>query len=784
MVFYAHIRDNGTGGMHAQTVADHCHNTAQYAHDCLAGIGLGEAGYFTGLVHDAGKLKQEFSDYLLQGRGSRGSVNHTFTGCRLVLEQFHGKYAESCTDLTAELIACAVAGHHGLFDCVDEDGHSGFLHRMEKEDIGYTESKQNFLEQCVTEEALAEQFHKADAELTLIYEKIALLAGEDGAEYAFHLGLLARLLLSAVIEGDRRDTAEFMNAVKYPENPAKAPGFWDPYLNHVEEKLNQFPREIPIQWARGLISDQCRAFAERPGGVYRLNVPTGAGKTLSSLRYALAHAKKWKKKRLIFTSPLLSILEQNAAVIREYLGDNSIVLEHHSNVLQTEETGALDLRELAVEGWDAPVIITTLVQLLNTLFDGKTTAIRRFQSLCSSVIVIDEVQTVPSRMLTLFNLAMAFLADVCGATILLCSATQPCLERADHPLRTCRGDVVPYDAKLWEPFRRTIITNAGSKTLEEIVVFARKSMDEVRSLLVICNKKDEAEYLFHALDAVADLCCHLSASMCPAHRRKTLSKLHWALENGKRCLCIATQVIEAGVDISFERVIRLSAGMDSVIQAAGRCNRHGERDQPVPVYVVPLLGENLSRLQEIQRSKNATGSLLEAFRRDPDRFENDLSSDASIQYYYRKLYGSMPKEYQDYYIKQKNVTLYNLLSCNTKYWDDSSPFCGKFMLYQAFRLAGTLFEVFDDTTRDVVVPYGDGAKLISELTGAVQPDPAFLADWLRRAKAYTVSMYDYQIHSFAGALMEYSGILVLRPGYYDESTGLIRKPQELDFLEV
>ena len=784
MEFYAHIRDNGAGEIQKQTVTEHCYNTARYAKVCLAGIGLGDAGYLAGLVHDLGKMKREFSDYLLHGCGTRGSVNHTFAGCRMVLEQFHGEYAGTTADLTAELIACAIAGHHGLFDCVDEGGHSGFLHRMEKQDIGYAESKRNFLEQCASEEALAEQFQKADAELLPIYEKIALLSGDDGSEYYFYLGLLARLLLSAVIEGDRRDTAEFMNAVKYPENPVDSLDFWAPYLSRVEEKLNHFPKETPIQRTRGMLSNQCRNFAEKTGGIYRLNLPTGAGKTLSSLRYALAHAKKWGKRRIIFTSPLLSILEQNAAVIREYLGDDSIVLEHHSNVLHTEESGTLDPRELAVESWNSPVIITTLVQLLNTLFDGKTTAIRRFWGLCGSVIVIDEVQTVPSRMLTLFNLALEFLSGVCGVTILLCSATQPCLERAKHPIRTCTEDVVPYDAKLWTPFCRTVITDAGSKTLEEISVFARESMREVRSLLIVCNKKDEAEYLFHALDGTAELCCHLSASMCTAHRRKTLSELNRALENGKRCLCVATQVIEAGVDISFERVIRLSAGMDSVIQAAGRCNRHGEREEPVPVYIVSCLGENLSHLEEIQNSKNATTSLLEAYRRNPARFKNDLSSDASIRYYYQRLYGAMPDEFQDCYAKRKNVTLYELLSFNSKYWDNTSPFNGKFMMHQAFRLAGALFEVFDNSTQDVVVPYGTGAELITELAGQTRPDPVFLKDWLQRAKAYTVSLYDYQIRLFSEALTEYSGILVLSPGYYNGSTGLIRNPRELDFLEV
>ncbi|MBQ8834110.1 MAG: CRISPR-associated helicase Cas3' [Oscillospiraceae bacterium] len=784
MEFYAHTRQDGTGEEVRQTVAEHCRGAARYARECLDGVGLGEAGYFAGLVHDMGKMKQEFADYLLSGQGVRGSVNHSFAGCRMVLEQFHGENAAACSDLTAELLAYAIGGHHGLFDCVDENGNSGFLHRMEKQNIGYAESRKNFLDHCASEKELAEWFQKADAELTGVYEKLGPLAGEDPTESAFHLGLLARLLLSAVIEGDRRDTAEFMNGVRYPSGPADRPHFWTEYLVRVEERLAGFSRKTAIGRARGMISDRCRVFAEKESGVYRLNVPTGAGKTLSSLRFALAHASRWGKRRIIFTAPLLAILEQNAAVIRDWLGDDSIVLEHHSNVLQTEEGDGLDLRELAVESWNAPVIITTLVQLLNTLFDGRTTSIRRFQSLCSSIIVIDEVQTVPTRMLTLFNLAVDFLSEVCGATVLLCSATQPCLEQAAHPLRTCRGDVIPYDEALWAPFRRTEILDAGNKNLEEIAEFAREAIDEVQSLLVVCNKKDEAEYLYRALSDAADLCCHLSAAMCTAHRRDTLAKLNAALTAGRKCLCVATQVIEAGVDISFQRVIRLSAGMDNIIQAAGRCNRHGEQEQAVPVYIVSFLGENLSRLTDIRQAKDATTSLLEAYRRDPGRFQKDLSSDDAIRFYYQKLYRAMPGGFQDCTVKEKRVTLYDLLSFNAKYWDDSSPFYGKYMLNQAFRLAGSLFTVFDSNTQDVVVPYGEGANLIAELAGQNAPDQAFLADWLRRAKPYTAALYDYQVRALAEALTEYGGVMVLNSEFYEDAVGLTLKPGQLDYLEV
>lgn len=786
MLFPAHIRKEASG-QEVQTAETHSRNCAQYAGQCLRHIGLQQTGVLLGLIHDCGKFKEEFARYLMDSNAARGSVNHTFAGCRLLLERYHTD-EDPMKKLTAELMAFAVGSHHGLFDCIDENRSSGFLHRMTKQNIGYEESKRNFLEQCASESELESLFAQATMEVTHIYKKLLSEdpEGNEPAELCFQIGLLARLLLSALIEGDRRDTAEFMCGFHVAPEQDNPHHFWMPYLLRVENKLLHFPTDTPIRRARREISERCRAFAEREGGIYRLNVPTGGGKTLSSLRYALAHALTWGKQRLIFTSPLLSILEQNAAVIREYLEDDSIILEHHSNVVHTEDGWELDQRELAAESWNAPVIITTLVQLLNTLFEGRTTSIRRFQGLCNSVIVIDEVQTVPPRMLTLFNLAVDFLAKACGATILLCSATQPCLEKAAHPLKGYIQDVIPYDSTLWEPFRRTVITDIGRKTIEEIAQFALDELGQVGSLLVVCNRKDEAEYLFTQLRDHAEESCHLSASMCTAHRRNALAKLNRALAEGQKCLCVATQVIEAGVDISFQRVIRLAAGMDSVIQAAGRCNRHGEFDEPVPVYVVSYLGENLERLREIRDAKEATLSLLSMYQRDPERYDDSLSSNAAIEFYYSKLYQKHKdtQGYQDYYLAKENATIFDLLSINEKYGDNDMRHAEMFYMNQAFKLAGSRFEVFDSSTRDLIVPYGEGTALISELTEQVHPNPAFLADWERRARPYTVAAYDWQLRQLGNAVMEYSGIAILGEGFYDEDTGLCLKPQKTEFLEV
>ena len=788
MQFDAHIRIEENGRQCRQTLEDHCRNTAALAEKCLEPAGLPQAAYLAGLLHDAGKYKEEFQKYLTDENGIRGSVNHTFAGCRMLLEHFHRDQEDGFAALTCELLAYAVGAHHGLFDCVNEKGDSGFLHRTEEQTIHYEESRDNFLRLCADWPEIEQRFSKAHEELTPIYETLMDLYPDNEAgdsQLMFSVGLLARLLLSAVIEGDRRDTAEFMTGRPMPEAPEQPPGFWQHYLDTVEEKLGKFPRETEIQRTRAAFSALCRQAAERPGGVYRLNLPTGGGKTLSSLRYALAHGARWKKQRIIFVTPLLAILEQNARVIRDFIGDDSIILEHHSNVMEPEEkTDALDLRELAVESWDAPIIITTLVQLLNTLFLGKTTSIRRFHGLCNAVVVIDEVQTVPNHMLSLFNTAVNFLSRFCGTTFLLCSATQPCFEKAEHPLFFReQPDVVPYAEALWKPFRRTVIRDGGGLRLEQIPDLAREQLKYADSLLIICNKKAQSEFLYQALQNTEADCFHLSSAMCMAHRRDILSRMEHSLEQGKatgrKTVCVSTQVMEAGVDISFGAVIRLAAGMDSVVQSAGRCNRNGENPRPAPVQILQCMDENLGRLREIREGKQVTVALLNQFQRNPESLAGDLASEASIRWYYEHLFSGQTPGYQQYFEKGHGC-LFDLLSVNLQNRDgDTGEGC---TLCQAFKTAGGLFHVLDENTQDVVVPYGAGADLIAELSGKPM-DLEALRHWLKQARPYTVSLYDYQKDALQNGIVNLHGVLVLQPEYYDSDTGLITKPESA-FLEV
>lgn len=787
MLYPAHI-----DGERVQPVQDHCRNTAHRASACLRPAGLAQVGYLAGLLHDQGKFTKTYAQYLERAAAGepvrRGSVVHAHGAARFLLERFHNADAfSSYQDMTAELLAYAVGAHHGLFDCVDEQHQLGFVRRLEWDDELYQASCREFLSQCAGPAEIDALFAKAQLELEPVY---GWIGGRDSnEEIFFYLGLLARLVLSAVIEGDRWDTARWMDG--RPSPPPPSPD-WTQLLQRVEKRLGRFSRDTPMQQARCEISQRCRQAAEQKGGLYRLHVPTGGGKTLSSLRFALAHAARNKNARIIFTSPLLSILDQNAEILRTYIGDDRLVLEHHSNVIQDKpDGGGLDPKELMCENWDAPIIITTLVQLLDTLFHGRTTCIRRFQALCRCILVIDEVQTVPTRMLTLFNLAVNFLVQVCGATVVLCSATQPCLETADHPILGSPPELVSYDPTLWAPFRRTQLLDGGTRRLEEIPDFIRARLEGTSSLLVICNLKTQARFLYRQLQQQGLACFHLSAAMCQAHRKEVLQRMQRALqasrEGGPKVLCVSTQVIEAGVDVSFGSVIRLTAGMDNVIQAAGRCNRNGESADPARVYLLTCSDENLCRLREIEDAKTATLQLLSAFHRHPARFSEDLASDASITCYYKNLYGGMAQGAQDYPIKG-GTSLFDLLSVNEKN-AAGRPGMERFGLHQAFKQAGSAFQVFDQETTDVLVPYGKGAELINELGArAVQQEPAQQRELLKKVRPFTVSLYQFQkeLLEKQGGLRAYldGALLVLTPDFYDKETGLTPEPGNMELLEV
>lgn len=792
-MYPAHIR-KVDGKKYIQTVEEHCHGVAEIAAELLRDIGLEKTAYLGGMVHDLGKFSENFKNYIEKAaygeKVQRGSVNHTFAGVRFLLEKHSDEQLSGFSDIVLEILAYAVGAHHGLFDCVDDNNNNGFTKRMQKEGIDYLNAAQEFLKICCSKQDIEDLLKQSEKEFLPVFNEIEKLADNADAkiqntQITFYIGFLARLILSAIIEADRSDTSQFMNG--YSEKTVKnISEIWINCIKNVEQKLSTMPLDKPINKTRAQISALCAEAGNLESGIYRLNLPTGAGKTLTSLRYALHHALKHNKKRIIFTMPLLSIIEQNAGIIHEYIGNEDILLEHHSNVIETDETGELDKRELLVESWDVPIIITTMVQLLNTLFAGKTANIRRMQALCNSIIVIDEVQTVPDKMLSLFNLALNFLAKICNTTIILCSATQPCFEKTMYPLVKSVKDLITLTKEQETVFKRVRLEYKSEMDCEELADFAADILEENNSLLLVCNTKNEAAVMFNLLcSKIKDVkAFHISAGMCTAHRKETIKEMQEALENKQqKILCVSTQVIEAGVDVSFARVIRLLAGMDNIVQATGRENRNREFDGLAPGYIVRLKGEFLKGLSEIEDAKNAAADLLVKYKNNPQIYDDDLMSAKAVNEYYKSLYENVKSGYHDFYIESVRDSILNLMSCNENIDSGKIPEYNKYFMHQALKTAGGLFTVFDESSIDIIVPYNRGIEIIQEVFAVGDKDYEKLKAVLKEAKLYTVSLFKYQKIKLEeqGALIfvPNAGVYILQDGYYDELTGLNLNQSEL-----
>ncbi len=779
-----------------QTLSEHVRAVAEYASDKLRSVGLYKTAYLAGLVHDMGKAAEKYQTYLRKSaKGEsviRGSVNHTYCGVIYLMERYARADSGDLQVLACEIIAYAAGAHHGQFDCIGLDEKSGFRYRLDKDrdDISCDEAKSNFIAECAGEDELDALYADACEEIRIFYEGICGYGKES--QRCFCTGLCARLVLSAVIDGDRRDSAEFETGASEKYITADK-AMWERELAALEAKLDGFKdKDTLINRARRKFSDACRTFADKEGGIYRVNIPTGGGKTLSALRYALAHAGAHDKKRIIFVIPLLTIIEQNSKAIKDVLTDPSIMIEHHSNVVRQAKTGdELERYELLAQTWESPIVITTLVQLLNTLFAGSNTDVRRMSSLCGSVIIIDEVQSLPKKVIDMFNSAMNFLAYSCGATVILSSATHPRFDIVKRSLKYSENaDIIPYDETLFSVFKRTNIINKTTpigRSVEELACFAGEIIEKSSSLLIVCNTKKTAKQLFSlAKHYRSDKCevCHLSTSMCMKHRQDTLKKIYASLGdrcNGRKVICVSTQLIEAGVDISFNSAIRVVAGLDNIIQVAGRCNRSGEYGGICDVYIVNLKSDNkdLSNLPDIADAARITRGLLDNYEDDPEQYNNDLASYECIDDFYRYLYNdeNVKKQFS-YPFESSNgeERLYSMLADNKKYTKNTVR---RYHLNQAFKTAGDAFKVFDEETFDVIVPYDEDAKIvISELCGErAKHDLMYLRDLLNSAKPYTVSLFKHQYEQFDENGLLYrdddKGFSVLsNENYYDADTGI------------
>ncbi len=735
MKYTAHIR---LLDKEEQSVEEHCIQTAVLASEYGKSIGLEKTAKIAGCLHDIGKLTSVFNDYI-HGDNSykRGNIDHSFAGARY-LKEIAAKSADNNFYKTASLIGRVILAHHGLRDWVNEDAEDIYKIRTDKE-MNYTEIIENFNSSDLNRD-INSAFAESVDEVKSVRAELKKIS-DNKEKFAFYLGMMERCLLSCLIDADRTDTADFMsgsdNGIKFDTKQ-----LWNDMQKRLDKKLQGFSSKTDrISQQRRSISDRCFDFASNDVSICKLIVPTGGGKTLSSLRFAVEYAKRHDMKKIIYIAPFMSILEQNSDEIRNIAGESAF-LEHHSDMLADAAADDEYLKEyeLRTEKWDTPVIATTMVQFLNCLFSGKTTAVRRMHRLSEAVIIIDEVQSVPLRCVYMFNLAINFLSKICNSTIVLCSATQPPFEELnDFPLILDENSSMTGETTNdFNAFRRTELIyqkKSGGFSYDEAAQFCFTQFQKHGSLLVVVNTKSSAKEIYKRLQNTENASVfHLSTNMCPQHRRNCINEMKEKLSSQEPVICVTTQLIEAGVDISFGCVVRSLAGMDNAAQAAGRCNRNGEHNRICPVYIIHIWEEILGSLAEIKNAQNVSRELFEITEND-----NYLSVDM-LSVYFKKLYTSAENKRKLRYPLPETTDqdMINLLSLNIHRVKNKHPdltFCG-----QAFKKAGFLFEVIDSDTKAVIVPYNDEANEIINALGS-EHNQKEIIKLLRKAQKYSVNVY-------------------------------------------
>ncbi|HEY8804594.1 MAG TPA: CRISPR-associated helicase Cas3' [Clostridium sp.] len=786
-----------------QSVKEHLYNVSTMTMEYGTKISLAATGELIGILHDMGKETKIFDSYIRYGathpndKSLRGSIDHSTAGAKFIYDNFYNTTdCDPIQKFSAQLISLAICSHHGgLIDCLDLSGTDKFTARMlkEKEIFYYNEALSNFKEECFDMAHIKILFNKAKEEIKSILIKVNKIDGS--AKFGrYAAGMLEKYLFSCVIDADRYDTYTFMEGRK-PQQSIDKLALWNELADVLETKLKGYPKLTKIDLLREEVSISCKNFGRNKPGIYQLAVPTGGGKTLSSLRYALEHAKKFNKDRILYIIPFTTIIDQNAKEIKDILGREDIILEHHSNLIIDNQK---EDYKLLTERWDSPIILTTMVQFLDTLFSGGTQGVRRMHNLANSIIIFDEIQAIPIKCINMFNSAINFLSNICNATIVLCTATQPLLSTTKMPLRLSENANIIADMhEKFEQFKRVNLIDkriAGGYCSASLKGFILDRMDQVESVLMIFNTKNSAKETFNELNRANDnlskekqcLIFHLSTNMCPSHRMSILQDMREKLGH-KRVICISTQLIEAGVNISFGCVIRSLAGLDSIAQAAGRCNRHGEKTSR-DVYIVNVEDENVSKLVDIKEGQECTKRVLDEFKENPNMFDNDLLSPKAMERYYKYYFHNRMGE-MDYTLSKpdNDKVMYDLLSANNEAGNAFSGRNGcksKLMLKQAFKTAGNKFQVIDQNTIGVIVPYGKGKTLITLING--QCNLSELKQYLKKAQQFSVNLFETdkrKIEERRGIVeLKNGGVLALKEGFYKEDIGVTTEDVAMDFL--
>ncbi|QDT16415.1 CRISPR-associated endonuclease Cas3'' [Alienimonas californiensis] len=748
-----------------ERLPDHLAAVAARAAGFADAYGAAAWGEAAGRWHDLGKYSREFQDHLV----TPSQVDHATAGAQHAAGTLPGP--------AGRLLAYAIAGHHaGLADAQAKTaGRTALADRLRKSVPDWSAAPAT--ERAAPPALAAPQLDAFPPALAAALRRDA--AAQDRDRLAFRLAFLGRMLFSALCDADSLESERFGDRVTSAARPngAAAPSMGDlaAILDAHLAHLAAAAPSTPVNARRAEVLAACRKAADRPPGFFSLSVPTGGGKTLASLAFSLRHAARHGLRRVVTAIPFTSVIEQTAGVYRDVFapafGEErtaEIVLEHHS--ARDPEGDSLTAR-LAAENWDAPLVVTTNVQLFESLFAARKAACRKLHRLAGSVIVLDEAQTLPPDLLAPCLRALSELVEVYGCTVVLCTATQPALEKREEfsiglenltdgrpaPVR----EIVPAPAALHAAMRRVRCEWVGP--LPDVALAERLAAEP--QVLCVVNSRPHARELFEAtrseLGDDAEGLIHLSTNLCAAHRAERFAEIRRRLAEGEPCRVVSTQLIEAGVDVDFPAVFRALCGLDSAAQAAGRCNREGR-----------LLGPD---------GEPAEG-VLTLFEPDRPAPPGLLASAA-----HRTLEVIATGDYSDLLSPDAVRTFFELHLWARKGrrgdWDAEKPVLPCFKLANDlapladYATADERFRMIPDEATPVFVPWGaEGERLIERLRRH-PPDRRLL----RKLRRYAVGVHDRNFAALVQsgdverlyAATDFEGFAVLaNPDLYDAALGL------------
>lgn len=719
-VLIAHRNEDGE----LQSLTSHLEGTARYAKEFASEFGCGDAGEFCGLLHDIGK-SSENSQKRMYDPEHYPRVDHSTAGAKEAV-------AISWENLPA---AVAIAAHHsGLMNVgspkVAEEGT--FFGRMKSKIPDYSRWKKE------------------------VYPGLGLKEKKVVPAFAdvFGIGFFTRMLYSCLVDADYLDTEGFMCRSIQRGGYCTKEELADKFRNHIAEWTENAEKIRKAQSEGAEISEADRLCISRtdilqecmekgkelPRGLYTLTVPTGGGKTTASMGFALNHICSQGMKRIIYVIPYTSIIDQNADVFARILGCENVV-EHHSGVMydltEGEDGEAQRRKALATENWDAPVIVTTAVQFFESLFGNRSSGCRKLHNLANSVIIFDEAQTLPVPYLEPCVAAIAELVKNYRSTAVLCTATQPALGQMFRKYlpQTEMQEICSHTQDLFAQFERVTLENKGVLPVEEL----EKQIREQRQVLCVVNTRRTAQKLYRDLQGEGVYC--LTTLLCPVTRKRKITEIRERLLAGKECRVIATSLIEAGVDLDFYQVYRQEAGMDSLIQAAGRCNRNGKR----------TAGESMVYSFRLEGEENRFQAQNVAAMRETWRRYEKVNSPEAIAFYFRYLRSLLGEENLD----QKGIM---------------KALAGNGSLLP-FRTVAERFKLIENSMRTVYIPLDDAESLLEQVKEGNADRNTF-----RRLGQYAVNVYEQHFRALweSGCLEEISSnVFVLWDrNQYNADTGL------------